>query len=436
MTRDLSLPDTAAPQALPSILCVDDEPNILSSLRRLFRPKGYQVFVADSGRAGLEILEKEHIDLVISDMRMPEMDGAQFLQQVRVRWPESLRILLTGYSEVGSIIEAINQGEIYRYITKPWDENDMLLLVRHALERQTLEREKRQLELLTQSQNNELKALNASLEEKVDARTFELKVANDQLKSSFLTSIKVFSNLIELRDGNLAGHSRRAADLSRKMGVKLGLDEKALHDVFVAGLLCEIGKVGFTDELLHMPVANMSPKHVEEYRKHVLHAEQLLMPLQDLRAAAAIVGGQLERWDGAGFPAHLSENSIPLGAQILAVAVDYDNLQIGALVQRKLTVEDARILIVQGRGKRYAPKVVDAFSRVLEDAGVIRETEGAMAQLESRELQAGMVLGRDLITRSGVMMLSVGHVLDDRLIQRIRDFERKGDLQLAIHVML
>ena len=118
-----------------TILCVDDEPNILSSLRRLFRGKGYQVLTAESGAQGLQLLEQQPVDLVISDMRRPEMDGARFLAQVRERWPNTVRLLLTGYSDVQSIQDAINCGEIYRYITKPWDDNDILLIVRHALER-------------------------------------------------------------------------------------------------------------------------------------------------------------------------------------------------------------------------------------------------------------------------------------------------------------
>src|SRR3990172_3319899 len=109
-----------------TLLCVDDEPNILSSLRRLFRAKGYRVLVAESGNAGLQVLATEAVDLVISDMRMPEMDGAHFLELVRARWPDTIRILLTGYADVSSIIEAINRGEIYRYIAKPWDDNEML----------------------------------------------------------------------------------------------------------------------------------------------------------------------------------------------------------------------------------------------------------------------------------------------------------------------
>lgn len=417
-----------------TILCVDDEPNILSALRRLFRPKGYKVLVAESGKAGLELLQNEQVDLVISDMRMPEMDGAQFLEHVRAQWPETVRILLTGYADVSAIIEAINRGEIYRYITKPWDDNDIVLVVHHALERRLLEQEKKRLEALTQQQNDELKALNASLEAKVEERTMALKVANEQLKSSFITSIKVFSNLIEMRGGNLGGHSRRVADLARKIAMQLKLEGKVVQDAFVSGLLCEIGKVGFADDLLAMPISVMNPVQLEEFRKHVVRAEQLLMPLQDLRSAAANVGGQLERYDGGGFPARLSKDDIPIGAQILAVAADYDNLQIGTMAQRKVTAEDAKILIIQSSGKRYAPSVVDAFAQVLRDAEGPKEIKAGVVERASHELEVGMVLARDLITPSGLLMLSVNHVLDERLIQKILDFERTGGLQLMLQI--
>src|ERR1039457_901732 len=127
MSEAAPLPDAQGIQAVQAarILCVDDEPNILSSLRRLFRANGYQVLLAEGGAAGLKVLEAESVDLVISDMRMPEMDGARFLEHVRSRWPDSIRLLLTGYADIQSILDAINRGEIYRYITKPWDDNDI-----------------------------------------------------------------------------------------------------------------------------------------------------------------------------------------------------------------------------------------------------------------------------------------------------------------------
>ena len=104
---------SVADRASATLLCVDDEQNILSALRRLFRHDGYRVLTATSGDAGIKLLESEQVDLVISDMRMPNMDGARFLEMVRSRWPDTLRILLTGHADITSTIKAINQGQIF-----------------------------------------------------------------------------------------------------------------------------------------------------------------------------------------------------------------------------------------------------------------------------------------------------------------------------------
>jgi response regulator RpfG family c-di-GMP phosphodiesterase len=427
----------------PTILCVDDEPNILSALRRLFRPQGWQVRVAEGGQAALALLESETVDLVISDMRMPEMDGAQFLAQVRARWPDTVRLLLTGHSDINAIIDAINRGEIYRYITKPWNDHDIVLIVRQALERKALELEKKRLEALTIRQNEELKALNASLEAKVEERTAELRVANEslqsaneQLKTNFITSIKLFSTLIEMRGGNLAGHSRRVADLSRRIALKLQLDSRQVQEIFVAGLLHEIGKVGFADELLSTPVAMMKPPQMEAYRKHAAQAEQLLLPLPDLRAASEIISAQFERFDGTGFPQQLSADAIPIGTRILTLASDYDNMQIGTLTSSHLSPEEARIIIVHSSGKRYDPEVVNAFVDLLSDTSRKQAEKERPAEiaLPARELQVGMRLSRDLITPSGLLILSAEHVLDQRIISRIINFERSGNLQLSVYI--
>ncbi|MFZ6742606.1 HD domain-containing phosphohydrolase [Undibacterium sp. JH2W] len=422
---------------MPVLLFVDDEPNILSSLRRLFRQHSYKIFIANGGQEGLDILEKESIDLVISDMRMPVMDGAVFLAHVKDRWPNTIRLLLTGYADIQSTIDAINRGEIYRYITKPWNDNDIVLVVKQALERKALEIEKKRLEELTLRQNEELKSLNASLEIKVDERTADLKKAhssllqaNDKLKSNFLTSIKVFSNVIEMRGDKLVGHSRRVADLSRKIAKKLNLDTREAQEIFVAALLADIGKIGFSDELLATPVNQMNGEQLGLFHKHTLRAEQLLMPLQDLQGAAKIIRAQHERFDGRGFPDGLVGESIPIGARILSLTSDYDNLQNGSLVQKRVHMEDAQALIIRGAGNRYDEKVVAAFKQIISNqADDIDDREIGIGQL-----QAGMILSADVISKEGMLLLPADYVLDQHVIDKLALFEHPAGAKLIIRV--
>jgi response regulator RpfG family c-di-GMP phosphodiesterase len=409
-----------------TLLLVDDEASILSSLRRLFRPHNYRILLAESGAAGLELLEKEAVDLVISDMRMPEMDGAQFLEKVRARWPGTSRILLTGYADITSTINAINKGEIYRYITKPWDDNDIVMVVREALEHKRLKAENERLLALTQAQNQELKSLNAGLEERVMQRTAELleansslKTANGRLKQNFLVSIKMFSGLMELREGSVGGHSRRVADLARKLAIALEADAKTQQDVFVAGLLHDIGKIGFSDAMLGKSVAAMTSEELGRYRKHPLSGTDALLPLPELRDAAALIRSHHERFDGTGFPDRIVGIGIPLGARILAVANDYDGLQIGTTFENKMTVDAALRYISESRGKRYCPTVVDALKKIMGgvDEDVVREIS-----VTADKLMPGMVLAKDIVTRDGILLLAADFVLDEMLVRELRKF--------------
>lgn len=438
MDDPTSLPCSAV-NPLAKILCVDDEPNILSSLRRLFRGQGYQVLTAESGNAALQVLESETVDIVISDMRMPQMDGARFLECVRAHWPDTIRLLLTGYADIELIIEAINRGEIYRYINKPWDENDILLVVRHALERKGLEREKARLEALTRVQNEELKVLNSTLENRVASRTAELRNlhdqlirANEKLKTNYLTSIKVFSSIIEMRGKNLVGHSRRVADLARKISVRMALGTHETQSVFIAGLLHNIGKIGFSDDLLAMPVSMMNGEHLGAYQKYPVRGEQLLTPLEDLRDTAKIIRAHQERFDGEGFPDGLSGFDIPIGARILAVATDYDNLQIGVLSRRQCRPEQAAAIIIENRGKRYDESVIEAFQEVTigrASAEILHDQPITVSAL-----RPGMVTSRDLVTKDGSLLLSADHMMNERLIQQIVDYEKKSGLSLTLYI--
>jgi two-component system NtrC family sensor kinase len=117
------------------ILCVDDEPNVLNSLRRIFLDEEYEVLTAETAQAGFQILEKEHIQIVISDYRMPTMDGVEFLREVCTRWPDTVRIVLSGYADTASIVSAINEGQIYKFIPKPWNDDDLRVTVANAIER-------------------------------------------------------------------------------------------------------------------------------------------------------------------------------------------------------------------------------------------------------------------------------------------------------------
>jgi len=167
-----------------TVLCVDDEENILSSLKRLLRKEGYRLLTATSGGEGLKLFEENGVHLVISDQRMPQMSGTEFLSVVKERYPDTIRVVLTGYTDVDAITESINKGHVYKFLLKPWNDQSLKLEIRQALDQYDLILANKLLDQKVLQQNEELKRINENLEALVQERTKELEIQNQALELS------------------------------------------------------------------------------------------------------------------------------------------------------------------------------------------------------------------------------------------------------------
>jgi two-component system NtrC family sensor kinase len=167
-----------------TILLVDDEVNILKSLRRLLNGTGYHVLTSDSGENALKLFNTEHVDLVISDYRMPGMNGIELLRTVRERYPDVIRIILSGYADVATVVEAINDGQVYRFISKPWNDQELYTTVLQAIEQKQLAEENARLAEEIRARNAELEELTRLQEEKVRERTMALETRNRALRTA------------------------------------------------------------------------------------------------------------------------------------------------------------------------------------------------------------------------------------------------------------
>ncbi|MCK4656961.1 MAG: response regulator [candidate division Zixibacteria bacterium] len=163
------------------ILMVDDEVNILRSLKRAFIDSEYKILMAGSGKDGLEAFDKHDIQVVVSDYRMPGMTGVEFLQKVKEKSPDTIRIILSGYADAGALVEAINEGEVYKFVAKPWNEHDLLTTIKVAVDQYALQQENRELYSALEKRNEELRNLAQNLEEKVMERTRDLELKNRAL---------------------------------------------------------------------------------------------------------------------------------------------------------------------------------------------------------------------------------------------------------------
>lgn len=414
-----------------NILLVDDEENVLQSLRRVLRSEPYRLFFAVNGEAALQQLDASRIDLVISDARMPGMDGATLLCQVQKRWPNCMRILLTGYTDLASTIKAINEGEIYRYITKPWDDEELRLVIRQALAFQRAERERERLEALTQVQNRQLQELNAFLEQRVTARTAELQqtadmldLAYEELRKSYVTATEVFANLIAQRLSKERQTNAQVIVLVKAYAQHYKLDALLSDDLAMAAALYNIGKLTWDDKLLSSPSDLLYKEDKVRYRQYPETGESLLLALEPIQNAGLIIRNHQERWDGQGYPDRLAGENIPLGSRILRLAVDFIELQRGMILDRKLSRDVALLLMKKYAGRLYDPEVCELFLELCTTlAPDLVLADNTIVSLDVRRLEPGMVLARNLYADNGMLLLNEGKQLTRALIDKLAVFE-------------
>lgn len=423
--------ESLASTVQPRVLLVDDEENILNSLRRLLRGQPYDLVMANGGAQALQLFEEQPFDLVVSDARMPGMDGATLLAEIHKRSPQCMSILLTGYADIQTITTAINEGQIYRYLSKPWNDEELMLAIRQALAFQFAERERERLQQLTQEQNKQLAALNESLEKRVQARTAELQqtadmldLAYDELRRSYVLSTEVFSLLVNQRLPREKQTNQQIIAIIRAFASDMGMPEDQARDLSMAAALYNIGKLSLPDSILVSPADLMHGKDRDLYRRYPAQSESVLMALEPLHDAAKLIRHHQERWDGSGFPDHLRGNDIPLGSRMLKLAVDFVELQCGLVLERRLNRDEALLLIGKYAGRLYDPELIERFTHIC--ASVMPDItlgDPLVRAVDTRQLEPGMVLARNLHADNGMLLLNEGKVLSELLIRKLIAFE-------------
>ena len=430
---------TAAAVEHYRVLAVDDEPNVLSALQRSLRGRGYQVTTAPGGEVALAMLEQLQPQVIISDMRMPGMNGAEFLKASRTACPDAVRLLLTGYADVKSALQAVNEGEVFRYLTKPWDDAALAAALDEGLERHRLRTERDRLLRLTAQQNEELQRLNENLEGLVAARTTELQQAlarneevHQQLKRGFLATMNMFSSLVEARAGLTRGSARRVADHVRRLAALMNLTGPEQQDAIFAAMLVDLGKVMLPERLVQRPYSEL---HADERRQWLAHPQQaasLLMGIDTLRGAADILRALHERVDGTGAPDQLEGDEIPVGARLLAVAADYEAALAGALVRARMSPAEAFKMLRDAAGRRYDPEVVARFSDMLQAPA---RPARRLVTVGLHALVSGMEIAEDVLSKDGFLMLAKGHVLDAALIRHFHVYEARSETKMRVTVL-
>lgn len=316
------------------ILLVDDEEDNLALLYRTLR-QDFAILKTTSPLEGLKILDENPVDIIISDHKMEEMDGVEFLKRSYEKYPQCVRLLVTAYSDTSILIGAINYGKIYRYIKKPWDPAELLLTVKAA------------------------------------AEYFQLKKENNRLiydlKELFYGTINAIIEALDAKDSFTLGRSRRVTFFSLKMAECLQLSPYEVGMLELAGLLHDIGMIGVSEDILNKTEA-LTPEEFSVIQKHVNYGVKILEDIKQLRGVVEIIKYHHERFDGSGYPHGLKGDEIPLNAKIIAIADAYDSMVSNRSYREGLKHDEALKRIEEQSGRQFDPKVVEIFKAIIPAA--------------------------------------------------------------------
>ncbi len=327
------------------VLVVDDETTIRELLSHFLTARGYRCGLADSAEAALREMAQGEYDLVISDIRMPQVTGLQLLEQLQSTYPAVPVILITAVADLDTAVDAMKQGAA-DYITKPFDLSKVVTSVRNALDCR-----------LKRLQDEQLRT---RLEELVQTKSCALDSALKALECERDMTLEALVKALDARESETRCHSLRVQGYAVRLARACGIDGQQLEEIARGALLHDIGKIGISDTILLKP-GKLSDDEWVEMRKHPKLGYDILKGINFLDGAAELVLRHHERWNGSGYPGALKEDSIPFGARIFGVVDSFDAMTSDRPYRRALTYEYARDEILRLSGVLYDPRVVEAF---------------------------------------------------------------------------
>ncbi len=319
------------------ILFLDDDKNILRTVSRVFAASGMEVTTTDNPQDALGMLASDEVAVVVSDNRMPVMKGTEFLARVRSISPDTVRIMLTGYADFDSAIDAINRGGVYKFLMKPWNNAELVGVVREGLERYRLVR---------------------------------------TMRTSDEPALLSLAHAIELKDPYTRGHCDSVAGYAQSIAHAMSLPGDTLVQIKYGCWLHDCGKIGVPEAILNKPGA-LTDEEYEIVKKHPVWGAELARQARLSHVVIDIIESHHERFDGTGYPNGLKGDSIPLPARIAGVADVFDALTSDRSYRRRHSHVDAVGIIYSMKGTFFDPEVVEVFlNLVAEEVIRNRSTEG------------------------------------------------------------
>ena len=325
------------------ILIVDDDMQVREVLHQIFLSASYDCLLAGNGQEGLDVFRAARPPLILTDLKMPVMDGIALIEGVRREDTDTAIIVLTGAPDVRTAIDSLKLGA-YDFIMKPVNVDELLFAAERALERRQLLIERREYHTL--------------LERRVEEATRELQ-------NAYRATLEALGSALDSRDVGTEAHSRRVHGYALATARTFGVPEADIPDLEHGVLLHDIGKIGIPDAIL-LKAGPLTPEQWQIMRRHPEIGKRLIQGVPFLRGAIPIVYCHHEKWDGSGYPRGLKGEEIPLGARIFSVVDAFDAMTFDRPYSKAVPFEAAYTEIKRCTGAHFDPSVVEAFLRVPE----------------------------------------------------------------------
>jgi putative two-component system response regulator len=327
------------------ILIVDDEEMICSIISRRLVKEGYTCMAARNGKEALNLFYKDSFSLIISDIKMPEMNGIELLKRVKAVNPGMMVIILTAYPEIDLAVEAMRLGA-YDFLTKPFNLDLVVLSIKNALEKRALE--------------EKVEAYHKNLEKLVEERTAKLEQALRTLKKAHLASVQVLAEAIDAKDPYTRGHSDRVRRMSLRIALQMGFSLERQESLEYGALLHDIGKIGIKDEVLQKQ-GTLNSQEYEYIQEHPLIGVKIVEGVDFFRDKIPMIRHHHEHFDGTGYPDGLAGEAIPIEARIISIPDAFDAMTSLRPHRGIMPLDEVICELENHRGRQFDPEILDIF---------------------------------------------------------------------------
>ncbi len=414
------------------ILIVDDEESVLNSLKRLFRNHSFEVHTENLPLRAVETARQVKFDLVISDMRMPEMDGAELLSKIREISPSTERILLTGHSDMDSTIRAINDGGIFGFVAKPWDNEQFTDLVTSALQERHNNRLKNKALHSLKRMNDNIKSEHSEVKQALADVEEHSKQKEQALSDSYSLIEEMLLNLLDMKLTGQREFAYILEELVLNVGKSVELSEEHIESLARASKLHGVGKISVPDVLLNQDFEDLNEDERHIYEGYPSQSAVTVIAVPTYAECADILFKQKEACDGSGYPLNLKKADLNLVNRVFNACLDYCEMRFASRSGLGLAHDRAVAAMLENR-QRYDEKVLSLINKVSLSRDTNANTYTEII-LPVHSLKSGMHVAKDIFSDNDVLLLRKGAQISEAMIEKLHQLDRRLEKRMMVRV--